>query len=121
MEVRLEPTTVKREEFGTMVGSGRDRFGIPDNAARHGGLFCTTFDSLVTRLAHEGRRALRGRGAPCNRTTRPSSGYRWAVGSGPPLRLTSGTLDARRRLRRDDNAALDLVVPMLKKLSGITG
>jgi HlyD family secretion protein len=48
------------------------------------------------------------------------SGYHWAVGSGPPLRLTSGTL-TRAEITTRRQRPLDLVVPMLKKLSGITG
>jgi len=48
------------------------------------------------------------------------SGYRWAVGRGPALRLTSGTLtkaEITTRVRRP----VELIVPMLRKLSGITG
>ena len=43
-----------------------------------------------------------------------ATGYRWAVGSGPPLKLTSGTL-TRAEITTREQRPLDLVVPMLKR------
>ena len=37
MQVRVEPSTVKREEFGTMIGTVDDGLRFPDHAAGHGG------------------------------------------------------------------------------------
>ena len=49
-----------------------------------------------------------------------SSGYRWAVGKGPAVRLTSGTL-AKAEITTRERRPLELVVPMLKRLTGIAG
>jgi HlyD family secretion protein len=116
MEVRLEPTTVKREEFGTMVGTVETVSEFP--ITPQGMAAVLHNDSLVTRFAHDSAPyAAVVRLQPDDATV---SGYRWAVGSGPPLRLTSGTL-TRAEITTRRQRPLDLVVPMLKKLSGITG
>src|SRR6185295_11086694 len=69
MPVRIEPSTVKREEFGTMVATVSLEQD-PENV----------------------------------------SGYRWAVGKGPPVRLTSGTL-TRAEITTRRQRPIDLVVP----------
>jgi HlyD family secretion protein len=48
------------------------------------------------------------------------SGYRWAVGKGPSLRLTSGTL-TKAEITTRERRPLELVVPMLKRLTGLAG
>jgi HlyD family secretion protein len=116
MQVRVEPGTVKREEFGTMLGTV---LTISDFPITPQGMAAVLHnDNLVTRFSHDG--------APYAATIRlqhdPStaSGYRWAVGKGPPLRLTSGTLtraEITTRLQRP----LDLVVPLVKRLTGLDG
>jgi HlyD family secretion protein len=48
------------------------------------------------------------------------SGYHWAVGKGPAVRLTSGTLtraEITTRVRRP----VELVLPALRRLTGISG
>ena len=49
-----------------------------------------------------------------------TSGYRWAVGKGPEAHLTSGTL-AQAEITTRNRRPLDLVVPLIKKLTGIDG
>ena len=48
------------------------------------------------------------------------SGYRWAVGKGPEVRLTSGTL-VQAEITTRNRRPLDLVVPLIRKLTGIDG
>jgi HlyD family secretion protein len=48
------------------------------------------------------------------------SGYRWAVGSGPPIRLTSGTL-TKAEITTRQQRPIELVVPIMKRLTGIAG
>ena len=52
--------------------------------------------------------------------TTTTSGYRWAVGKGPSLRLTSGTL-TRAEITTRQQRPLDLVIPLIKHLTGIDG
>ena len=49
-----------------------------------------------------------------------TSGYRWAVGQGPPIRLTSGTL-TRAEITTRRQRPFDLVVPLFRRLTGIDG
>ncbi len=56
----------------------------------------------------------------CSQDDATVSGYRWAVGSGPPIRLTSGTL-TRAEITTRQQRPLDLVVPLIKRLTGIAG
>lgn len=116
MEVRLEPSTVKREEFGTMVGSVVSVSEFP--ITPQGMAAVLHNDSLVTRFTKDG--------APYAASVRLKqdgstvSGYRWAVGKGPSLRLTSGTL-TKAEITTREQRPLDLVVPMLKRLTGLAG
>ena len=57
---------------------------------------------------------------PVRRLSIGTTGYRWAVGSGPELKLTSGTL-TRAEITTREQRPLELVVPMLKRLTGIAG
>jgi HlyD family secretion protein len=116
MEVRLEPSTVKREEFGTMVGSVESISEFP--ITPQGMTAVLHNDTLVSRFSKDG--APYAAVVRLKRDEGTVTGYRWAVGQGPALRLTSGTLtkaEITTRVRRP----VELIVPMLRKLSGITG
>jgi HlyD family secretion protein len=116
MEVRLEPSTVKREEFGTMVGSVVSISEFP--ITPQGMAAVLHNDTLVTRFSKDG--APYAASVRLKRDKNTVSGYHWAVGNGPAVRLTSGTLtkaEITTRVRRP----VELVVPMLRKLTGITG
>jgi HlyD family secretion protein len=75
-------------------------------------------DSLVKRFSKEG--APYAALVRLQRDDSTATGYRWAVGSGPALKLTSGTL-TRAEITTREQRPLDLVVPMLKRLTGIAG
>jgi HlyD family secretion protein len=113
MEVRLEPSTVKREEFGTMIGTVVTVSEFP--ITPQGMAAVLHNDTLVSRFSREG--------APYAAVVRlhpdqgTETGYRWAVGGGPSLKLTSGTL-TRAEITTREQRPLDLVVPMLKRLTG---
>jgi HlyD family secretion protein len=116
MEVRLEPSTVKREEFGTMVGIVVTVSEFP--ITPQGMAAVLHNDSLVTRFSKAG--APYAALVRLQRDESTATGYRWAVGSGPSLRLTSGTL-TRAEITTREQRPLDLVVPMFKRLTGIAG
>ncbi len=116
MQVHLEPSTVKREEFGTMIGTVTTMSDFPMTPLGMAAVLHN--ENLVNRFAHDG--------APYAATVRleqdatTASGYRWAVGKGPSIHLTSGTLiraEITTRLQRP----LDLVLPLIKHLTGIDG
>ncbi len=116
MPVRIEPSTVKREEFGTMVGTV---VTISDFPMTPQGMAAVLHnDNLVTRFAKDG--AAYAATVSLEPDPETVSGYRWAVGQGPPVRLTSGTL-TRAEITTRRQRPLDLVVPLLKKYTGIDG
>ncbi len=113
MEVRLEPSTVKREEFGTMLGTVET---ISDFPITPQGLAAVLHnDSLVTRFTRDG--APYGAVVRLQPDENNPSGYRWAVGQGPPIRLSSGTL-AKAEITTERKRPIDLVVPVFKRLTG---
>ena len=116
MPVRIEPSTVKREEFGTMVGTV---VTISDFPMTPQGMAAVLHnDSLVTRFSKEG--AAYAATVSLEQDPETVSGYRWAVGQGPPVRLTSGTL-TRAEITTRRQRPLDLVVPLFRKFTGIDG
>jgi HlyD family secretion protein len=116
MPVRIEPSTVKREEFGTMVGTV---VTISDFPITPQGMAAVLHnDNLVTRFTKEG--AAYAATVSLEQDAENVSGYRWAVGKGPPVRLTSGTL-TRAEITTRRQRPIDLVVPLFRRLTGIDG
>ena len=116
MEVRLEPSTVKREEYGTMVGNVVSISEFP--ITPQGMAAVLHNDSLVTRFSRDG--APYAASVRLKRDENTISGYHWAVGKGPALRLTSGTL-TKAEITTRERRPIELIVPMLKRLTGVTG
>jgi HlyD family secretion protein len=116
MQVRIEPSTVKREEFGTMVGTVMTVSDFP--MTPQGMAAVLHNDSLVTRFSQKGAPYAATVSLEQDPTT--VSSYRWAVGKGPPIRLTSGTL-TRAEVTTRSQRPLDLVLPLIKRLTGIDG
>jgi HlyD family secretion protein len=116
MQVRIEPSTAKREEFGTMVGT---IVTVSDFPITPQGMAAVLHnDSLVTRFTQKGAPYAARISLEQDPTT--VSGYRWAVGKGPPIHLTSGTL-TRAEVTTRRQRPLDLVLPLIKRLTGLDG
>lgn len=116
MQVNLEPSTVKREEFGMMLGTVETISDFP--MTPQGMAAVLHNDSLVTRFTRNGS-PYAATVAMQDDTATPT-GYRWAVGKGPPIQLTSGTLTrAEITIRRQ--RPLDLIIPLIKHFTGIDG
>ena len=116
MQVSIEPSTVKREEFGTMVGTIVTVSDFPITPQSMAAVLHN--DSLVSRFSHDG--APYAARVSLEQDPATASGYRWAVGKGPPVRLTSGTL-TRAEVTTRRQRPLDLVLPLIKRLTGIDG
>jgi len=116
MEVRIEPSTIKREEFGTMIGKVSTVSDFP--VTPEGMAAVLHNEALVRRFSREG--------APYSvlvqleRDRAAVSGYRWSSGTGPPIRLTTGTI-ARAEITTREQPPIDLVVPIMRRVSGIGG
>jgi HlyD family secretion protein len=116
MEVRLEPSTVKREEFGALVGTVATLSEFP--MTPQGMAAVLHNDTLVSRFSRDG--APYAAVVKLQHDEGTVSGYHWAVGAGPAIRLTTGTL-TRAEITTRKQRPLDLVVPIIKRLSGIAG
>ena len=116
MQVRIEPSTVKREEFGTMVGTVMTVSDFP--ITPQGMAAVLHNDTLANRFSREG--APYAARVSLEQDASTVSGYRWAIGEGPPIRLSSGTL-TRAEITTRRQRPLDLVVPLIKRLTGIDG
>ena len=116
MEVRIEPSPIKREEFGTMIGKVSTVSDFP--VTPEGMAAVLHNEALVRRFSREG--------APYSvlvqfeRDRAAVSGYRWSSGTGPPIRLTTGTI-ARAEITTREQPPIDLVVPIMRRVSGIGG
>jgi HlyD family secretion protein len=116
MQVHVEPSTVKREEFGTVLGTVTTVSDFPVTPQGMAALLHN--DNLVSRFSHDG--APYAAAIQLEQDSSTASGYRWAVGKGPSFRLTSGTL-TRAEITTRSQRPLDLIVPLIKRLTGIDG
>ena len=110
MDAQIAPSTVKREEFGVMMGKVTRVAEFP--ATKQGMMRILNNERLISQLS--------GRGAPIEVMVdltpddKTTSGYKWSSPKGPPVSIQSGTLCTasvivtRRR-------PISLVIPLLKK------
>lgn len=116
MQVRIEPATVKKEEFGTLIGRVLSVSEFPISAE---GMMATLHNSqLITRFSSRGA-PYAVRVALTPDATSPS-GYAWTSVKGPPVALTSGTTAAAEITVREQ-APIALVVPLLRDQIGTGG
>lgn len=116
MQVHLEPSTAKREEFGMMLGAV---VSVSDFPMTPQGMTAVLHnENLVTRFSHNG--APYAAVVSLDEDASARTGYRWAVGNGPDIRLTSGTL-AHAEITTRRQRPLDLILPLVKHLTGIDG
>jgi HlyD family secretion protein len=114
MEARITPSTVKSEEYGAMLGKV---ISISEFPATPEGLAATLHNKdLVARFARGG--PLYAAVVRLRTNAAPPSGYLWSSGRGPPLRITPGTL-ARAEIVTARRRPLDLLLPLMRRLSGI--
>lgn len=110
MEARISPSTVKKEEYGYMLGSVTSVSEYP--ASAKGMMQTLGNEQLVTRLS--------GQGASLEVHVdlviddRYQSGYRWSSSKGPPMNINSGTFcDASIIISKQ--RPISMVIPMFKK------
>nr|CAA6800327.1 MAG: NHLP bacteriocin system secretion protein [uncultured Thiotrichaceae bacterium] len=109
MAVRIEPVTVKKEEYGSLLGEVASISNFPVSA--QGIATVLRNQALAASFAKDGAPYA----ARVNLFTDPSvsSGYRWSSNAGPPILITSGTtLKARITVR--EQRPISLVMPFMK-------
>ena len=116
MQVHIEPSTVRREEFGMMLGRVETVSEFP--MTPQGMTAVLHNETLVTKFSHDG--APYAAKVVLEQDPSTTTGYRWAVGDGPNLHLPSGTL-ARAEITTRRQRPLDLIIPLIRHLTGIDG
>jgi HlyD family secretion protein len=115
MDVRIEPSTVKKEEFGTLIGKVVAVSDFPMTA--EGMASVLQNPQLVTRFMEQGPPyAVRVELSP---NAESASGYRWSGGPGPTVKLSSGTT-VRAAITTNRRAPINLLLPLLKAQTGLS-
>jgi HlyD family secretion protein len=112
-EVQIALSTFKKEEFGALLGHVIDVSEYPISTE---GMMAVLQNAQLAKQfsVHGAPYAVR-----VGLVAAPS-GYAWTAGSGPPVRLSSGTTaTAEITVRRQRPIAL--VVPLLRKVTGLGG
>lgn len=114
MTARLSPSTVKREEYGAMIGEVVWVAEFP--STERGMTRLLGNEALVARMLEEGppiqvNVALR-------RDPSTPTGYRWSSSSGPNVKISSGTLASGTIVVRQERP-ISLLIPGLRERLGI--
>jgi HlyD family secretion protein len=112
MEVNVSPTTVKKEEYGFMLGNVVSVSEYPASAK---GMMLTLGNSeLVQQLSGES-------GAPIEvrvelvMDSSTQSGYKWSTPNGPPIVVDGGTF-CTGEVKVEQKRPISMVMPFIKKL-----
>jgi HlyD family secretion protein len=114
MEVRIEPSTVRKEEFGTLLGHVIDVSDFP--VSPEGMVAVLQNPELVRSFSRTGA-PYAARISLVPAPDKPS-GYAWSTGAGPPVRISSGTVAAAEITVRE-RRPVSLILPLLRSGTGI--
>jgi HlyD family secretion protein len=114
MEARIAPSTVKREEYGTLVGKVTWVAEFPSTT--RGMVRLLGNEALVTRLMEEGPPIQVN--VTLERAPKTPTGYRWTSSAGPDLAISSGTLAAGSIVVREQRP-IRLVIPEVREKLGV--
>jgi HlyD family secretion protein len=114
MPARISPSTVKKEEYGYLVGRVTWVAAFPSSS--RGMVRLLGNEALVTKLMQEGPPIQVN--VTLAADARTPSGYRWSSSTGPPGKISSGTLADGSVVVRLDRP-LSLVLPTLREKLGV--
>jgi len=111
MEVNISPTTVKKEEYGFMLGNVVSVSQYP--ASAQGMMLTLGNNDLVRQLS--------GEGAPIEVKVKlvmdssTQSGYKWSTPNGAPLTIDDGTF-CLGEVKVEEKRPVSMVIPFIKKI-----
>ena len=111
MNVQVSPSTVKREEFGFMLGRVRSVAEFPSTL--QGMMRVLKNEQLVHQLSSQTSPITAQADLTPSRDT--VSGYRWSSPEGPPTHVESGTL-CNASVTLKNERPITLVVPLLRRM-----
>lgn len=113
MAVRITPSTVKREEYGSMLGRVTWVAEFPSTARGMTRLLGN--EALVTKLMEQGPPIQVN--VALQRDPATPTGYRWSSSRGPNLKISSGTLASGDVVVQEDRP-FRLVIPKIREATG---
>jgi HlyD family secretion protein len=114
MRVRVSPSTVKREEYGSMIGRVTWASEYPSTARGMTRLLGN--EALVQRLMQEGPPIQVN--VTLEKDPKTPTGYRWSSSTGPSVQISSGTLATGSVVVREERP-INLVVPRIREKLGV--
>jgi HlyD family secretion protein len=114
MEVHVSPSTVKREEYGTVIGTVRDVSEFPATTQAMAAILQN--DALVRQFSPQGS-PFAARIELTRDSTTPT-GYSWSGGVGPETTLSSGTI-ATAEVTVRQLPPVAYIIPLLRKYTGL--
>jgi HlyD family secretion protein len=113
MAVRISPSTVKREEFGSILG--RVTWAAEYPSTSRGMIRLLGNEALAQKLMQEGPPIQVN--VALTRDPSTPSGFRWSSSTGPNLKISSGTLASGDVVVRQE-APINLVIPKMREKLG---
>jgi HlyD family secretion protein len=113
MTVRLSPSTVKREEYGSLLGKVTWVAEFPSTS--RGMIRLLGNEALVTKLMEQGP-PIQVNVALARDPATPT-GYRWSSSRGPSLKISSGTLASGDIVVQEDRP-IRLIIPRVREATG---
>lgn len=114
MTVRLSPSTVKREEYGSLLGKVTWVAEFPSTS--RGMIRLLGNEALVTRLMEQGPPIQVN--VALERDSATPTGYRWSSSRGPNLKISSGTLASGDIVVQQDRP-IRLIIPKVREATGL--
>jgi len=114
MTVRIAPSTAKKEEHGTIIGTVAEVSGFP--ATKQGMLSVLQNERLVSEYSDEGAPYA----ARIDLILDPlsQSGFKWTSGKGPDIAVTTGTT-VEAEITVNEQPPINLIIPFVRKHTGI--
>jgi HlyD family secretion protein len=114
MAVRISPSTVKREEYGSLLGKVTWVAEFPSTARGMTRLLGN--EALVAKLMEQGPPIQVN--VALERDPSTPTGYRWSSSRGPSLKISSGTLATGDVVVQED-PPFRLVIPKVREATGL--
>jgi len=114
MEVRISPSTVKREEYGSLLGKVTWVAEFPSTS--RGMIRLLGNEALVAKLMEQGPPIQVN--VELERDPSTPTGYRWSSSRGPSLKISSGTLASGDVVVQED-PPFRLVIPKVREATGL--
>jgi HlyD family secretion protein len=114
MAVRISPSTVKREEYGSLLGKVTWVAEFPSTTRGMTRLLGN--EALVTKLMEQGPPIQVN--VELEKDSSTPTGYRWSSSRGPSLKISSGTLASGDVVVQED-PPFRLVIPKVREATGL--